>query len=141
MSDFRWRNIIVVFYAADRSPVCGDQLALYNELLEQFEGFSASLVAISVDGGWCHLAYRKDRDFHFPLPSYFEPKGEVAQQYGVYRQQDGTTERALFVIEKGSTRWCQFDAASVARESWHEHQEMAYFACEMAVYAEHNSCW
>ena len=91
LSEFRGRNVILVFYPADWSPVCGDQLALYNELRDQFDKFNASLVAISVDGIWCHLAYEKDRQFHFTLLSDFEPKGEVARLYDVYRQQDGTT--------------------------------------------------
>ena len=78
---------------------CGDQLALYNELREQFEALNAVLVAISVDGIWCHLAFGKDRGFHFTLLSDFEPKGEVAKKYGVYRSQEGITERALFVID------------------------------------------
>jgi peroxiredoxin len=99
LSEFRGRNVILVFYPADWSPVCGDQLALYNELREQFEDLNASLVGISVDGVWCHLAYGKERGFHFTLLSDFEPKGEIAKQYGVYRNQDGTTERALFVID------------------------------------------
>jgi peroxiredoxin len=99
LSDFKGRNVILAFYPADWSPVCGDQLALYNEMREQFENFNASLLAISVDGIWCHLAYGKDRNFHFTLLSDFEPKGEIARLYGVYRQQDGTTERALFVID------------------------------------------
>jgi peroxiredoxin len=99
LSEFRGRNVILAFYPADWSPVCGDQLALYNELREQFEDLNASLVAISVDGIWCHLAFGKDRSFHFTLLSDFEPKGEVARQYGVYRPQDGICERALFVID------------------------------------------
>jgi peroxiredoxin len=99
LSDFKGRNVILAFYPADWSPVCGDQLAFYNEMREQFENFNASLLAISVDGIWCHLAYAKDRNFHFTLLSDFEPKGEIARLYGVYRQQDGTTERALFVID------------------------------------------
>ena len=89
LSEFKGRNVVLVFYPADWSPVCGDQLALYNELREQFENLNASLVAISVDGIWCHLAYEKDRGFHFTLLSDFEPKGEVARQYGVYRQEEG----------------------------------------------------
>jgi len=99
LSEFKGRNIILVFYPADWSPVCGDQLALYNELREQFEEFNASLVGISVDGIWCHLAFEKDRGFHFTLLSDFEPKGEVARRYGVYRHEDGITERALFVVD------------------------------------------
>jgi peroxiredoxin len=99
LSDFKGQNVILAFYPADWSPVCGDQLALYNEMGEQFKEYNASLVGISVDGIWCHQAYGKDRNFNFTLLSDFEPKGEVAQLFGVYRQQDGTTERAIFVID------------------------------------------
>jgi peroxiredoxin len=99
LSEFRGRNVILAFYPADWSPVCGDQLALYNELRDQFEDLNASLIGISVDGVWCHLAFGKDRSFHFTLLADFEPKGAVAKQYGVYREQDGITERALFVID------------------------------------------
>ncbi len=96
LSEFKGHNVILVFYPADWSPVCGDQLALYNELREQFGEFNASLVGISVDGIWCHLAFCKDRGFHFTLLSDFEPKGKVAKQYGVYRDQDGISERCYF---------------------------------------------
>src|SRR5277367_1440470 len=99
LSEFKGRNVVLVFYPADWSPVCGDQLGLYNELSDQFEELNACLVGLSVDGLWCHIAYAKDRGFHFPLLSDFEPKGAVAKQYGVYREQDGTTERAIFVID------------------------------------------
>ena len=61
---------------------------------------------MSVDGVWSHLAFSKDRNLHFPLLSDFEPKGEVAKKYGVYRNQDGISERALFVIDSdGIIRW------------------------------------
>jgi peroxiredoxin len=106
LSDFRGRPTILVFYPEDWSPVCSDQLALYQELLPEFERFNAELLAISVDGAWSHLAFAKDRNLHFPLLADFEPKGEVARTYGVYRQQDGTSERALFVVDgDGVVRW------------------------------------
>jgi peroxiredoxin len=106
LSDFRGRPTILVFYPEDWSPVCSDQLALYQELLPEFERFNAELLAISVDGVWSHLAFAKDRNLHFPLLADFEPKGEVARTYGVYRQQDGTSERALYVIDgDGIVRW------------------------------------
>jgi peroxiredoxin len=81
-------------------------LALYQELLPEFERHDAALVGISVDGIWCHQAFANDRNLHFPLLSDFEPKGEVARTYGVYRSGDGTAERALFVIDSdGVIRW------------------------------------
>jgi peroxiredoxin len=106
LSNFRGRPVILAFYPADWSPVCGDQMALYNEVLPEFGRFDAELIGISVDGAWCHLAFAKDRKLHFPLLADFEPKGQVARLYGVYRDQEGTSERALFVIDaNGVIRW------------------------------------
>ena len=106
LSELRGSPVIPAFYPADFSPVCGDQMALYNEILPEFRRFKAELIGISVDGAWCHAAFAKDRKLHFPLLSDFEPKGDVAQTYGVYRSQDGVCERALFVIDaNGIIRW------------------------------------
>ena len=106
LREFRGRNVVLVFYPADWSPVCGDQTALYNELLPEFRRLNAELLGISVDGPWCHLAYARDRKLRFPLLADFEPKGAVARRYGVYRLQDGFCERALFVIDaEGIIRW------------------------------------
>ena len=106
LSEFRGKPVVLVFYPADWSPVCSDQLALYNELKPEFSEFEAQIVGISVDGVWCHLAFSKERKLHFPLLADFEPKGAVARQYGVYRERDGETERALFVIDaRGVIRW------------------------------------
>ena len=106
LREFRGRPVILAFYPADWSPVCGDQMALYNEILSEFRHFNAELIGISVDGIWCHLAFAQDRHLHFPLLADFEPKGEVARRYGVYRAQDGISERALFVIDAdGIIRW------------------------------------
>jgi len=98
--------VILAFYPADWSPVCGDQMVLYNEILPEFQRHGAELLGISVDGAWCHLAFAQQRRLHFPLLADFEPKGAVARRYGVYRDGDGTTERALFVIDgDGVVRW------------------------------------
>src|SRR5277367_5646526 len=99
LKELRGRPVILAFYPADWSPVCGDQMALYNEILSEFHRFNAEMIGISVDGIWCHLAFAKDRKLKFPLLTDFEPKGAVARAYGVYRAQDGCTERALFVID------------------------------------------
>jgi peroxiredoxin len=99
LDDFRGRPLVLAFYPADWSPVCGDQMALYNEVLPEFRRHHAALVGISVDGAWCHGAFAADRKLHFPLLADFEPKGGVARQYGVYRDAEGTSERALFVID------------------------------------------
>jgi peroxiredoxin len=106
LSDFSGRPVILAFYPADWSPVCGDHMVLYNELLSDFQRFNAALIGISVDGIWCHLAFARDRKLKFPLLADFEPKGAVARRYGAYRQPDGVCERALFVIDdKGLVHW------------------------------------
>jgi peroxiredoxin len=106
LSDFRGKTVILAFYPADWSPVCGDQMALYNEILPEFHKLGAEMIGISVDGAWCHAAFAKDRKLHFPLLSDFEPKGAVARAYGAYRERDGHSERALFVIDgDGIIRW------------------------------------
>jgi peroxiredoxin len=106
LAEFRGQPVILAFYPEDWSPVCSDQLALYQELLPEFRRFEAELVGISVDGVWCHLAFAKDRNLHFPLLADFEPKGEVSRAYRVYRAGEGTSERALYVIDaEGVVHW------------------------------------
>lgn len=106
LSDFRGRPVVLAFYPADWSPVCGDQMGLYSELVDEFARFDAELLGISVDGAWCHIAFAHERKLRFPLLADFEPKGQVARLYGAYREQDGIAERALFVIDAGGViRW------------------------------------
>lgn len=106
LSSFLGRRVVLVFYPADWSPVCGDQLALYNELHDEWRKHRVQLLGISVDNTWCHLAYARDRRLRFPLLSDFEPKGEVAKRYGAYDYADGVAERALFLIDRnGFIAW------------------------------------
>jgi peroxiredoxin len=114
LSDFRGKPVVLAFYPADWSPVCGDQMALYNEILPEFHRHQATLIGISVDGTWCHAAFAANRKLHFPLLSDFEPKGAVARAYGAYRPVEGTTERALFVIdEQGLIHWSYLSPVGV----------------------------
>lgn len=106
LSEHRGRPLVLAFYPADWSPVCGDQMALYNQVFSEFERHGAALLGISVDGAFCHQAFADDRRLRFPLLADFEPKGRMAREYGVYRDADGTSERALFVIDaEGVIRW------------------------------------
>jgi len=106
LAGLRGRPVILAFYPADWSPVCSDQMALYQAVLPEFQQFDAELLGISVDGVWSHLAFAKDRNLQFPLLADFEPKGEVARAYHVYDDHDGTSERALYVIDAdGIVRW------------------------------------
>jgi peroxiredoxin len=99
LGDLRGRPVILAFYPADWSPVCGDQMALYNEILPELRKHGAELLGISVDGAWCHEAFAQHRHLHFPLLADFHPKGAVAQSYGAYRESEGVSERALFVLD------------------------------------------
>ena len=106
LSELRGRPVILAFYPSDWSPVCGDQMTLYNEILSEFQRHEATLLGISVDGAWCHAAFARDRRLHFPLLADFEPKGAIARLYGVYNEKSGESERALFVIDpEGIIRW------------------------------------
>jgi peroxiredoxin len=99
LSDYRGKPLIVVFYPNDFSPVCGDQIALYNEVFPEFEELGARIVGISVDSMWCHIAFADAKKLRFPLLADFEPKGAVARAYGAYRDSEGRAERALFVLD------------------------------------------
>lgn len=114
LNDFKGKNVILAFYPADWSPVCGDQMALYNEMLKYFSKHDAQMIGISVDSTWCHNAFQKDRKLHFPLLADFEPKGEVSKAYGVYDDEVGESKRALFVIDKeGKIAWSYLSPTAV----------------------------
>lgn len=101
LHQLRGKNIILAFYPADWSPVCSDQMALYNEMLKYFRNLDAIMLGVSVDSKWCHTAFAKSKNLHFDLLADFEPKGAVSTAYGAYNDATGESERALFVIDGG----------------------------------------
>ena len=106
LSDLRGKPVILAFYPADWSPVCGDQMALYNETLKLFRKHKAEVIGLSVDSKWCHMAFSQNRNLHFPLLADFEPKGAISVLYGAYNENEGHCKRALFVIdEEGIIQW------------------------------------
>jgi peroxiredoxin len=114
LAHFRGRPVVLVFYPADWSPVCGDQIGIYNEMAAEFAEYGAQVLGISVDGAWCHAAFRDARHIHFPLLADFEPKGDVSRRYGAYREKDGFSERALVVIDAaGIVRWSYLSPVGV----------------------------
>jgi peroxiredoxin len=114
LRDLAGKPVIMAFYPADWSPVCGDQMTLYNQVLPEFRKHEAELLGISVDGAWCHEAFAKDRHLHFPLLADFEPKGDVARRYGAYRPGEGVCEWALFLIDrKGVIFWSYLSPVAV----------------------------
>ena len=103
---FLGRPVVLAFYPADWSPVCGDQMTLYSALFDEFERHGAVVLGISVDGTWCHRAFTEARHLRIPLLADFEPKGGVSRSYGAYNDQEGTSDRTLFVIDgAGIIRW------------------------------------
>ena len=114
LSDFSGKRLILAFYPADWSPVCSDQMALYNETLSYFQKYNADIVGISVDSKWCHKAFAEHRNIHFPLLADFEPKGAVSKEYGAYDESKGVSQRALFVIdEEGIIQWSYLSPSGV----------------------------
>lgn len=107
LKDFHQKkNVVLIFYPADWSPVCGDEIALFSEMKSIFDKEETVLLGISVDSFFCHKAFTDDRKVHFQLLADFEPKGEVARKYGVYNDQAGYDSRALFLIDKqGQIVW------------------------------------
>jgi peroxiredoxin len=106
LTELQGRPVVLAFYPGDWGPVCSDQMSLYNEVLPELREHGAELVGISVDSAYSHEAYARDRKLRFQLLADFEPKGAVARQYGVYREQDGFSNRALFVLDAaGIIRW------------------------------------
>jgi peroxiredoxin len=106
LADFGGQTVVLVFYPADFSPVCTDQLSVYQEVLDEFEERGAKLVGISVDGVFCHRAFRDHMGLGMPLLADFHPKGEVARGYGVWSEEYGVSSRALVMVgPEGAVEW------------------------------------
>lgn len=106
LGDFAGRKLVLVFYPLDFSPACSDQLSLYQEVLGEIESRGATLVGVSVDSAFCHRAFREQLNLTMPLLSDFHPKGEMSSAYGAYREDRGSTNRSLVLVdEEGNVRW------------------------------------
>ena len=106
LSDQKGSPVVLVFYPGDFTPVCTNELGLFNELTPVFGQFDAKVFGISCDSLWSHIAFARELHIQVPLLSDFHPKGEVSRRYDVYRKDVGTCERALFVIDgQGVIAW------------------------------------
>jgi peroxiredoxin len=105
LADFAGRKLVLAFYPLDFSPVCSDQLSLYQEVLDAIEAQGATLVGVSVDSSFCHHAFRKHRNLTMPLLADFNPKGEVCRAYGAWIDEVDHANRSLVLIEDGEVRW------------------------------------
>ena len=99
LSELRGQAVVLVFYPLDWSPVCTDQLSLYQDSMSDFKKQGATLYGVSVDSAFSHKAFRDHLGIEFPLLADFEPKGEVARKYGMYMEKHGTNERGFVVID------------------------------------------
>jgi len=106
LADFRGRTVVLVFYPSDFSPVCTDQLSVYQEVLGELESRGVQMLGISVDGAFCHRAFREHLNLTIPLLADFHPKGEVARAYGVWSDEYGVAGRALVMVAPdGTVQW------------------------------------
>jgi peroxiredoxin len=106
LTSFRGRRVVLVFYPSDFSPVCTDQLTVYQDVLDEFERRDAQLLGISVDGAFCHRAFQRHLSLTIPLLADFHPKGEVAREYGVWSESYGVAARALVIVGRdGTVEW------------------------------------
>ncbi len=106
LADYRGKTVVLVFYPLDFSPVCTDQLSIYQEVLAELRDRGVELLGISVDSAFCHAAFRRELGLDFPLLADFEPKGEVARRYGVYIDGRGHSGRALVMVDpEGVVAW------------------------------------
>ena len=105
LSDFGGGKLMLVFYPLDFSPVCTDQLNLYQEVLGEIESQGTALVGVSVDSSYCHHAFRKALNLSMPLLADFNPKGAVSKAYGAYIEGAGISNRALVLVEDGEVKW------------------------------------
>jgi len=105
LADFAGRKLVLAFYPLDFSPVCTDQLSLYQEVLAEIDSRGASLVGISVDSSYCHRAFREQLGLRMPLLADFNPKGEVSRAYGAWIDQVDHGNRSLVLIDEGEVKW------------------------------------
>ena len=106
LSDFEGKRVVLVFYPGDFSPVCSDQLSVYQEVLGEIADRGAELVGISVDGVFVHKAFREQLGLEMPLLADFHPKGKVSEAYGAYQPEKGFNNRSLVLVgPDGTVEW------------------------------------
>lgn len=106
LSDFRGRKVMLAFYPSDFSPVCSDQLSIYQEVKPDLDEAGLEVVGVSIDHSWAHRAFRKELNLDFTLLADFHPKGQVAELYGAYLPDYGTSNRSLVLVDpEGVVSW------------------------------------
>ena len=106
LGDFRGKNVVIVFYPLDWSPVCTNEHACFVDEMKRFEQLDAQILGLSVDSVWSHKAWAEKLGIGYPLLADFQPLGSVADKFGLYMSDKGITARAIAVIDKqGMLAW------------------------------------
>jgi mycoredoxin-dependent peroxiredoxin len=106
LSDYRGKNVVIIFYPLDWSPICTNEHACFVNDLKQFEKLNAQILGLSVDSVWSHKAFADKMGINYPLLADFHPRGAVADQFGVYLGDKGITGRAIAIVDKtGKIAW------------------------------------
>jgi mycoredoxin-dependent peroxiredoxin len=107
LSDFRGKkNVVIVFYPLDWSPVCTNEHACFVNDMKRFEQLDAQVLGISVDSAWSHKAFAEKMGIHYPLLADFQPRGAVGEKFGVYLAEKGITGRAIAIVDRsGKIAW------------------------------------
>lgn len=106
LSDYRGKNVVIVFYPLDWSPICTNEHACFVNDMKQFEKLNAQVLGLSVDSVWSHKAFAEKMGINYPLLADFNPRGAVAEKFGLYLADKGITGRAIAIINKnGNVAW------------------------------------
>jgi mycoredoxin-dependent peroxiredoxin len=119
LSDYKGKkNVVLAFYPLDFSPVCSTEHACFVEDFSELEKSGAQVLGISVDSAWAHAAFAKQLHLQYPLLADFQPRGAVAEKYGLYLADKGITARATVVIDKaGKVAWFKQQEIPEARDN------------------------
>jgi peroxiredoxin len=101
LSDYKGKNVVIVFYPLDWSPICTNEHACFVNDMKQFEKLNAQVLGLSVDSVWSHKAFADKMGISYPLLADFHPRGAVAEKFGLYLGDKGITGRAIAIIDKG----------------------------------------
>lgn len=106
LSQYLGKNVVLIFYPLDFSPVCTNEHACFVNDMKRFEQLNAQVLGLSVDSSWAHKAFAEKMGIHYPLLADFQPRGAVADKFGVYLADKGITGRAIVIIDKkGNVSW------------------------------------
>jgi mycoredoxin-dependent peroxiredoxin len=107
LSDFAGKkNVVLVFYPLDWSPVCTNEHACMVNEMKAFETLDAEVLGVSVDSVWSHKAYAEKMGIHYSLLADFHPRGAMSEKYGVYLPEKGITGRSIIIVNKdGKVAW------------------------------------